>query len=98
MFISRISLFEIAIKLKAGGRIDLKRGLAGLINDCRDENITILPITDEHLLSYNQIPFHNDHRDPFDRLILATVLAERMPVISADEKFSRYRDVVEVIW
>lgn len=25
VFISRISLFEIAIKLKAGGRIDLKR-------------------------------------------------------------------------
>ncbi|MCY7358046.1 MAG: PIN domain-containing protein [Rudanella sp.] len=34
----------------------------------------------------------------FDRLILATALAEGIPVISADEKFARYRDIVEVIW
>lgn len=47
-----------------------------------------MPITNNHLLAYDQIPFYADHRDPFDRLILATALAEQMPIISADEKFS----------
>ena len=96
--VSQISLFEIAIKLKIGGRLSLKRGLEGLLQDCRNEAITLLPVANEHLLAYDKIPFYADHRDPFDRLILATALAERMPVISADEKFGRYRDVVEVIW
>ncbi len=96
--LSRISLFEVAIKLKIGGRLNLTRGLAGLIDDCQREDIHLLPVTDEHLLAYEKIPIYADHRDPFDRLILATAFAEKMPVISADEKFTRYRDVVEVIW
>lgn len=98
VFVSRISLFEVAIKLKIGGRLTLKRGLGGLIQDCRNEAITILPITDEHLLAYDRIPLHADHRDPFDRLILATALAEKMPLISADGHFKRYTDLVDVIW
>ncbi|GAB4030975.1 type II toxin-antitoxin system VapC family toxin [Spirosoma gilvum] len=98
IYVSHISLFEVAIKLKIGGRLDLKRGLNGLISDCRKESIQLLPIANSHLLAYDQIPLHADHRDPFDRLILATALAEQMSIISADEKFSRYRDVIDIIW
>lgn len=97
VLVSRISLFEVAIKLKIGGRLNLKRGLSGLINDCLLENISVLPILDDHLLTYDRIPFHDDHRDPFDRLILATALAESIPVISADEKFQQYTGVVQLI-
>ncbi|WP_093825580.1 type II toxin-antitoxin system VapC family toxin [Spirosoma endophyticum] len=88
----------MAIKLKIGGRLNLTRGLEGLLLDCQKEAIQLLPITNNHLLACDQIPFYADHRDPFDRLILATALAEQMPIISADEKFSQHRDVVEVIW
>lgn len=98
IYVRHISLFEIAIKSKIGGRLNLKRGLAGIISDCNQETIHLLPIENSHLLAYDQIPLHIDHRDPFDRLILATALAEQVPVISADEKFSRYRDLVDVIW
>jgi PIN domain nuclease of toxin-antitoxin system len=96
--LSKISLFEVAIKLKIGGRLDLKRGLEGIIQDCEKEDIQLLSIADEHLLAYDQIPLYPDHRDPFDRLLLATALAERIPLISADEKFSRYQGIVDIIW
>lgn len=98
VYVSQVSLFEIAIKLKIGGRLNLKRGLDGLVLDCQKEAIQFLPISNAHLLAYDQIPFFDNHRDPFERLILATALPEQMPVISADEKFSRYRDIIKVIW
>lgn len=41
---------------------------------------------------------HANHRDPFDQFILATALAEQMPVILTDENFNRYKNVVDVIW
>jgi len=41
---------------------------------------------------------HDDHRDPFDRLLLATAFAENIPVISADEKFPLYKDVVQLFF
>ena len=49
------------------------------------------------VLSYQSIPFFEDHRDPFDRFLLATALSEQIPIISIDEKFSRYRPLITVI-
>lgn len=100
--VSRISLIEIAIKLKISGLLTLKRGLEGVILDCQRETISVLSISDEHVLAYQRIPFYADHRAPgptlrFDLLILATTLAEQMPIISADDKFKRYQDIVGVI-
>jgi PIN domain nuclease of toxin-antitoxin system len=97
IYVSQISLFEIAIKLKVG-KLAIKRGLTGLLNDMLLERIEILPLQNEHIAAYDQIPFFDEHRDPFDRLILATALHEGWPVMTADAKFSWYKDQIEVIW
>ncbi|WP_221634866.1 type II toxin-antitoxin system VapC family toxin, partial [Microcystis aeruginosa] len=34
------------------------------------------------------LPFH--HRDPFDRLLIAQAMVEKMSIISADEIFDSY--------
>jgi PIN domain nuclease of toxin-antitoxin system len=97
IYVSQISLFEVAIKTKVG-KLSIKRGLTGLLQDMMLENIQILPLQNEHIAAYDQIPFFDDHRDPFDRLILATALHEGWPVMTADPKFSWYKDQIEVIW
>jgi PIN domain nuclease of toxin-antitoxin system len=37
------------------------------------------------------------HRDPFDRMIIATALVEGVPSISGDRQFARYKGL-QVIW
>ncbi len=98
LVVSEVSLFEIAIKQKVGKLPDLSATISEIAERLTDDGITLIPVTVQHISAYDQIPFFDDHRDPFDRLILATALAEQMPVISADEKFTRYRDVVRLIW
>ena len=34
------------------------------------------------------LPMH--HKDPFDRLLIAQVLAEQMPIVSVDVAFDAY--------
>ncbi|WP_159475808.1 type II toxin-antitoxin system VapC family toxin [Dyadobacter sp. 3J3] len=46
----------------------------------------------------NKIPLFENHRDPFDRLILSTAFTEKLQVISADGKFQLYNKVVDTIW
>nr|WP_310587062.1 PIN domain-containing protein [uncultured Arsenicibacter sp.] len=69
-----------------------------LIEQTTKDDIHILPVKNAHLAAYDRIPLFDQHRDPFDRLILATALAENWPVISADEKFRLYDGVVQLIW
>tara|TARA_B110000483_G_scaffold229386_1_gene293351 strand:- start:199 stop:384 length:186 start_codon:yes stop_codon:yes gene_type:complete len=53
-----------------------------------------LPIARPHLFAVGRLPFH--HRDPFDRLIIATALVENLPIITQDHHFEAYP--IEVIW
>jgi PIN domain nuclease of toxin-antitoxin system len=56
--------------------------------------IEILPIELRHLRSLTTLAHH--HRDPFDRIIIAQALAERLPVVSSDAAFDVYG--VERMW
>lgn len=98
VYVPQISFFEIAIKRKIGKLPAFQLTTDELVHQAIEDGIHILPLGDHHIAAYDQIPLHADHRDPFDRLILATALAEKMPVISADGHFHRYSDIVEIIW
>ncbi len=54
----------------------------------------LLPITVAHLTIVDSLPFH--HRDPFDRLIVAQVIAEGLGLVSLDAKLDAYG--VQRLW
>lgn len=88
ILISVASLWEIAIKHSLG-KLDLERPFAELIPGQLDrQGITILPLELAHLTEVDRLPFH--HRDPFDRVIAAQALSERIPVISVDAALDPY--------
>jgi PIN domain nuclease of toxin-antitoxin system len=62
---------EVAIK---SGRGKLQMGEAEAREAIRDLRLTILPFTPEH--AYRLFGFPHHHRDPFDRMLIATALAE----------------------
>ncbi len=97
-WVSEVSLFGIAIKKKIGKLDEFMLPLAEYVEQIENANIKLLPITNRHIIAYDRIPLINDHRDPFDRLILATALHEGWPILSSDHTFSWYPDLVEVIW
>lgn len=96
-FISVISFFEITIK-KNIGKLELSKSIQEYIDEVERIGIISLPIKDEYLNNYNRIPLFDNHRDPFDRLILATAFTEKFQILSTDDTFKLYRDVVDVIW
>ena len=94
---SDISLWEIAM-LYARGRVNNRAGVASsaYIQDiltCMD--MTVLPITAD-IAELSQSALFT-HGDPADRLIAATALAHRAPLITADEKL-RATPGLRCIW
>lgn len=55
-----------------------------------DMNFAIKPIKEEHLRTFASLPKFRDHKDPFDRMLIAHAMTEKITLISSDTKFSRY--------
>ena len=90
--ISSISIIEIAVKHTIG-KLDMDHeALQAAIRDLR---LTELSFEPQHAFAVFSLPLH--HRDPFDRMILATAIVEKLPVVTGDRVFRRYPQV-QVIW
>ena len=97
IFISQITLIEIAIKSKLNKLPNFNYSINQLIDKVKQIDFQILPIKNDHINTYNSIKLFDNHRDPFDRLIISTSVFENIPIISADEKFKNYTDIIELI-
>lgn len=47
----------------------------------------ILPITGAHVLALSGLPMN--HKDPFDRMLAAQAISEKMAIISADSALAQ---------
>lgn len=91
---SLVSLWEIAIKIKTGKLRTLGSSVAYLRDEMEAYGIEFLPIRYEHVLQLENLPHH--HGDPFDRLLIAQAITERLPILTADTAFKKYE--VKLVW
>jgi PIN domain nuclease of toxin-antitoxin system len=79
VWISVASLWEIITKVQIG-----KLALPAPVGDylsakLKANGILILPITFDHVKRVEGLPLH--HRDPFDRILIAQSLEEKLPIL-----------------
>ena len=87
---SPASYWEMAIKVSLGKWV-LNRPFAEFIDLCLNKyRFEILPILPTHVERLIALPYPPKHNDPFDRLLVAQVLVENIPIISADPKLDDY--------
>ena len=97
IFVSTTSLWEIAIKTSIGKMVNSKSN-PDIVQELEEMSIVLLPINHFHISNYHRIPIISDHKDPFDRLLIATALTEELDIITVDEKFLYYKNQVKIIW
>lgn len=86
--LSALTYSEIAIKATIG---KLQMTVEDAIEATAFLRLTVAPYTSQHAQRLFTLPLYEDHRDPFDRMLIATALAEDLPIVSLDRKFKRYR-------
>jgi PIN domain nuclease of toxin-antitoxin system len=86
--LSAASAWEMAIKVSIG-KLELPESVETYVpTRMARQGITPLHITHAHALKVSTLPLH--HRDPFDRLLVAQAMVERLPLLTADPVFARY--------
>jgi PIN domain nuclease of toxin-antitoxin system len=88
LWISSGSIWEISIKVGLGKMIVSGPFKPWITSAIIDLDIHILPITIDYCEVQSKLP--HIHRDPFDRMIAAQCLCDRLPVVSSDAVFDQY--------
>lgn len=91
-WLSAASIMESAIKHSID-KSDLSEKL--IRQAAQDLRLTIIPFTPQHAYRLYALPLH--HRDPFDRMMIATALVENIPLVGGDREFRKYKGL-KVIW
>ncbi|NEN24513.1 type II toxin-antitoxin system VapC family toxin [Cryomorpha ignava] len=86
-FVSIATYWEIGIK-NSIGRLDLKSDLKTIFNIIEETGFDAIPVTTNHILRNASLPFH--HQDPFDRIIIAQAMSEKMIIVTKDSQIENY--------
>jgi len=95
IFVSAISILEIAIKHKTGRRDVPPLGASEAIENFEASGYQFLQITPKHAAAVEALTFH--HRDPFDHLLIAQAISEPMYLVSNDALIALY-DCPRIPW
>jgi PIN domain nuclease of toxin-antitoxin system len=93
-FVSTISLSEIAIKTSVG---KLNFSINDVQDAITDMGFRTIGYGERDVKALFFLPFFKDHKDPFDRMLIATALAQEIPIIGSDKHFKKYKGL-QIIW
>jgi PIN domain nuclease of toxin-antitoxin system len=86
-YVSVVSAWEVALKLGTG-KLQVEGGLQKYFEIIDNYGFATLAVEREYLRQLFNLPEH--HKDPFDRLLVATAITESMVLITADKNIQKY--------
>jgi PIN domain nuclease of toxin-antitoxin system len=92
IYVSAATFWEMAIKVGLG---KLDADLDDIREYCLESSFVELPITSEHAIAVKDLEQH--HKDPFDRLIVATAMSEPTRLLTADTQVAQYTSLAILV-
>ncbi|HET8898960.1 MAG TPA: type II toxin-antitoxin system VapC family toxin [Rhodanobacteraceae bacterium] len=94
LFVSAACAWEIATKFRIGklpGALPILQGFGAILHRLQAVD---LPVTREHALRAGS--YKHEHRDPFDRMLVAQAEIEALTLVSKDRALRQFG--VELLW
>jgi len=84
LYVSAASVWEIAIK-RSSGKLKFD---GDVLESITSAEVYVLPIDGDHAVLAGALPPH--HQDPFDRILVAQAITERMTLVTRDKVMTDY--------
>jgi len=84
LYVSAASVWEIAIK-RSSGKLKFD---GDVLESITSAEMYVLPIDGDHAVLAGALPPH--HQDPFDRILVAQAITERMTLVTRDKVMADY--------
>ena len=88
VYVSAISAWEISLKYERKKLVLPLEAEEWFYNTIKKHSLVLVPLDISILCSANKLPLH--HKDPADRIIIATAIKEKATIVTGDDKFLKY--------
>jgi PIN domain nuclease of toxin-antitoxin system len=99
IFVSTVSFWEISLKTSINKfsfeNIDIKN----FPKYARDMDFSIMDLQENETITFYELPQKEEHKDPFDRMLIWQAITKNMTMISKDESFDEYiKNGLKLVW
>lgn len=99
IFVSGITFWEIAIKTQIGKMKFENFNILHLPNIATQYGFSIFIPSAYDYVTYNELPLVENHKDPFDRMLIHSALKNNLILVSKDQFFSSYEEFgLQLLW
>lgn len=92
--VSAMTCWEMAWLVKHG-RIALKLSVSDWLNQVEENGVVIIPVSRAIAECAVTLPEH--HKDPVDRIIIATTIEHKAQLLSVDGRFPDYQELAGLL-
>jgi PIN domain nuclease of toxin-antitoxin system len=99
IFVSAISLWEIALKYSIGKLALESFDVKEIPVYCKKMGFELIPLDPIEALNSMYLPLKEKHKDPFDRMLIYQCIKNKYSLVSKDTKMKLYKaDGLKYIW
>jgi PIN domain nuclease of toxin-antitoxin system len=99
IFVSAVSLWEIALKHSIGKLVIDNFNVIEIPEYCKKMGFELIPLDPIEALNSLQLPLKENHKDPFDRMLIYQCIRNKYILITKDTKMEFYKeDGLKYIW
>jgi len=97
--VSTVSFWEIALKTGmkkfSFKNVDIKK----FPKLARDMDFTVIDMQENESITFHELPLKENHKDPFDRMLIWQAITKNMTMISKDGFFEQYKENgLKLVW
>ena len=98
ILVSAVSLWEIALKYGLG-KLSVGFDIEQIPEYCKQMDFALIPLEPLDALSALRLPQKQNHKDPFDRMLIYQYIKNEYTLISRDTRIKLYKDDgLKYIW
>lgn len=96
--LSAVSIWEAAIKIRAG-KLDIEgKTPTDLLSEAVALNFTVIDLTAQEAAGHLSLS-ESTHFDPFDRLLIWQAISRKLTLLSGDTQFPKFKkDGLKLLW
>jgi PIN domain nuclease of toxin-antitoxin system len=97
--VSTVSFWEISLKTRMDKFLFAHINIHDFPRYARDMDFTIMDLQEDETITFHELPLKENHRDPFDRMLIWQAIRKNMTILSKDRLFEQYQeDGLKLVW